>query len=92
MESCKFIYFNKTFNNWIASLSPEKLKKVIDSLFEIIGATGASTNSELEADFFGNSKIILKAIHNIDRSVRVEVLEMIKLLFSSVLDIGLFQK
>lgn len=90
--SSNSIYFNKTFNNWIASLSPEKLKKVIDSLFEIIGATGASTNSELEADFFGNSKIILKAIHNIDRSVRVEVLEMIKLLFSSVLDIGLFQK
>lgn len=86
------IYFNKTFNNWIASLSPEKLKKVIDSLFEIIGATGASTNSELEADFFENSKIILKAIHIIDRSVRVEVLEMIKLLFSSALDIGLFQK
>ncbi|MGN0739183.1 MAG: Mbeg1-like protein [Treponema sp.] len=86
------IYFNRTFNNWITSLAPEKLKKVIDSLFEVIGATGASTNSELETNFFGNSKIVLKAIHNIDRSVRVEVLEMIKLFFSSVIDTGLFQE
>lgn len=90
--SSNSVYFKKTFNTWISSLSPEKLKLVIEALFSMIEATGATTNSELEADFFGNSKIILKLLLTVDKSVRAEVVEMVKLLFESAVDSRIFRR
>ncbi len=81
----KSIYFNRTFNTWLSKLPEQKLEKVIDAIFDVLAVTGARTNSELESDFFGNTRKIIKAIGSLDNDVRTEAGEFVKLLLDSAL-------
>lgn len=58
----------------------------------MLEATGASTNSEIEANLLKNSAKMLKAISKIDDEVRDEVSALVKLIVESLLDNSIFRK
>lgn len=80
------IYFNKVFNSWYSNLKPEQIKKVVDTFFDILELTGASTNSELKSDILTNSKKIIKALSSVDKSVHSEIKKMFNLFLESIFD------
>lgn len=82
----KSITFNKIFNRWINSVEPQNLEIFIRTVFDAIENTGASTNSELESNFFDNLKKILKALKDVDKKSREEVIKMAMLFFSTAKD------
>lgn len=79
----KSVYFNKTFNTWMNNMTEEKRGVFIEALFNVLSATGAKTNSELESNLFDNSKKIIKALTKVDKETREQVSEVVKLLFES---------
>ena len=58
----------------------------------MLEATGASTNSEIEANLLKNSAKMLKAISKIDDEVRDEVSALVRLIVESLLDNSIFRK
>ena len=80
------IYFNKVFNSWYSNLKPEQIKKVVDTFFDILELTGASTNSELKSDILTNSRKIIKALSSVDKSVHSEIKKMFNLFLESIFD------
>lgn len=73
--------FYKTFNEWLEGVSAEKRSLIVETLFKILQAGGATTNSELEKNWLKNSVAILKAMHNLDKETRDEIGLLLQHLF-----------
>ena len=73
--------FHKTFNEWLESISKEKRSLVIETLFNVITAGGAKTNSELGKDWFKQAAAIVKAASELDKETRDEIIKLIQHLF-----------
>ena len=88
----KSLSLNTSINAWLKPISEDKRAKIIDSVFSVLEATGASTNSEIEANLLKNSAKMIKAISKIDDEVRDEVSALVKLIVESLLDNSIFRK
>ncbi|MBQ9238102.1 MAG: DUF2974 domain-containing protein [Treponema sp.] len=75
------IVFQKTFNAWFGALNGADRELFVSTLFTIIQATDARTNSELEKNWLANSRKIVKALIALPSETRGEVLKIIQLLF-----------
>lgn len=75
------IYHNKNLNGWIEALSEEERHKFVDSLFQIIKATEASTLPDLAIDPHKKAVTILEAIINMDDDTREFMRQVIGMLF-----------
>ena len=75
------LFVNRTVNTWIASLPAPKRKTLVETLFDVLNSSGASTNSELQKNWFKSATRSIKAVVDMDSSVRTEVLEMLQQLF-----------
>jgi len=73
--------FYKTFNEWLEGVSKEKRSLVVETLFNVITAGGAKTNSELEKDWFKQAGAIVKAASELDKETRDEIIKLIQKLF-----------
>lgn len=82
----KSIYFNRTFNDWIKSVEPKNLEIFTKTVFGALETTGAKTNSQLGENLFDNFKKILRALKDIDKNSRDEVIKMGMLLFATAKD------
>ena len=80
----KSIYFNRTFNSWIKSVEPKNLEIFTKTVFGAIETTGASTNTELGSNLFDNFKKILRALKDVDKDSRDEMIKMGMMLFATV--------
>lgn len=78
-SSAKFM--NTTLNKWIGSLEDSKRELFVDTLYQVIQATGAMTLYDLTEDWSKKAVAALKAIKNIDEDTRVFVLKTIGSLF-----------
>lgn len=83
------IQFNKSFNDWFNKLQPEKIQNVVDSIFKVLELTGAKTNSELILIIRENPHKLISLLTKVDKTVRVEVTEMIKLFIFSRFKVNL---
>lgn len=59
-------FVDKTITDWLKAVTPEQRGKFVDTLFEIIYATGAETLTDIGSNKFESAKIILKTYQNID--------------------------
>lgn len=75
------VMFSRTFNTWLYELDTHKREQFIETIFNIIQATDAQTNSELENNLFANSHKIIHAMINLDSETKKGVLETVRLLF-----------
>lgn len=73
--------FYKTFNEWVETLSNAERELFVETLFGIISASGARTNSELEKNWFKNAMSILKAMGKIDKKTREQISGLLKHFF-----------
>lgn len=80
-ESSKF--FHSTFNTWVTQLDEDKCEKFINTLFYIIDATDARTNSEIEANLVKNSVKIIKRLNELDSELRDMMVQVVKELFKA---------
>ncbi len=74
-------FFGATVNAWISALSIEKRKLLIDTVFDIIAATNARTNSEIEKNIPENLVRIVKAYRKLDPEVRRAAFAIVRELF-----------
>lgn len=73
--------FHKTFNEWLEGISKEKRSLVVETLFKVITAGGAKTNSDLGKDWFKQAGAIVKAASELDKDTRDEVIKLVQRLF-----------
>lgn len=75
--------FYKTFNEWLEGVSKEKRSLVVETLFAVITAGGATTNSELGKDWFKQSAAIVKSASALDKETRDEIIKLVQGLFDA---------
>lgn len=88
----KSLSLNVNINAWLKTIPVEKREKIIDSVFSVLEATGASTNSEIEANLLKSSAKMIKAISKIDDEVREETGSLLKIIVESLIDKSIFRK
>ena len=83
MRSDSSIILDGTLNSWAESLSEENLRLLADTVFGVLEATGATTLSEIRANWARTYPAILKSVAQLDSDARGEMLEMLKKLLKS---------
>lgn len=73
-------FFYKTFNEWTGNLTKEEICKFVTALFDVIEASGAKTNTELEENKLVASKRMLAAFHELEPETKKSVHEIIHML------------
>lgn len=76
--------FNKAFNQWVEKLSVEQRKKFVNALFDIIEASGAKTNTELEKNALAASAKMIAAYSAMDKQTKTEVRNILSVLKAAV--------
>ena len=75
------MFMNVTLNNWINSLDNSKRELFIDTLYQVIKATGAATFYDLTGDWQKKAVSMLGATRGIDEETRSFILKTIGSLF-----------
>ena len=57
---------NQTVHTWLSRVSPEQRRRFVNTLFDLLEASGASTMKELLVDVPGRAAGILKALQKVD--------------------------
>ena len=77
-------FVDRTLTNWLKSVEIDQRKRFIDTLFEIVNATGAKTIQDIQSNKLETAKIILKAYKNIDDESKEVLTKTLNVLFSAV--------
>ncbi len=75
---------DQTVHAWLSKIEPEKRRIFVDTIFDILEASGASTIKELLRDVPANLPAVLKALSRVD----FETAKMILTLFGQFVSIG----
>ncbi len=75
---------DQTVHAWLSKIDPEKRRIFVDTIFDILEASGASTVKELLRDVPANLPAVLKALSRVD----FETAKMILTLFGQFVSIG----
>ncbi len=57
---------NQTVHTWLSRVTPDERRRFVDTLFDLLEATGAMTMKELMTDVPGRAAGILKALQKVD--------------------------
>ncbi len=68
--------FFRSFNAWFGSIKPEQREQFVETLFGLLDATDALTNTELSRDITKNTGKILKAFASLDKEIRDEAVKL----------------
>ncbi len=84
--------FYKAFNEWIDKLDNSQRHTFVDTLFGILEASGAKTNSDIEKEAVKSTAKMIAAYAELDKARRKEMLKILKL-FKNVIadDIPIFK-
>ena len=74
-------WFHDTFNAWFRELPDAERSRFVTTLFKVLEATDAKTNSELEKNWWQNSAKIVGAFAKLDGPSRDNVIKAVQLLF-----------
>ncbi|MBQ8554494.1 MAG: DUF2974 domain-containing protein [Clostridia bacterium] len=75
---------DQTVHAWLARVAPEQRKRFVNTLFDLLEATGATTMKELLHDVPGRATAILRALQGVD----FETAKMIVTLLGQFVSIG----
>lgn len=76
--------FHKTVNTWLSSVDETDRAAFVETLFKVIEATGAKTNSELETSWLISARRAIKALAGIKAETREQVMRMMQALLPAV--------
>lgn len=76
LENGSEIFF-KSFNKWFEKLEKKQRENFVETIFGLVGATKATTNTEFSRNFLKNAGTILKAAVKLDSSIRDDSLKII---------------
>jgi len=57
---------NQTVHAWLSRVTPDQRRRFVDTLFDLLEATGATTMKELMTDVPGRAAGVLKALQKVD--------------------------
>lgn len=72
---------DEVLNQWIFALSEDERELMVDSLFEMLEGTGATTLTEFAADWKENMKSCMKYMRSLDPDMRKKLRGFLKMLF-----------
>ncbi len=75
---------NQTVHEWLSNISPDKRRVFVDTVFDILEASGANTVKELPRALSGNLPSVLKALSRVD----FDTARMITALLGQFVSIG----
>ena len=75
---------NQTVHTWLSRVTPEQRRRFVDTLFDLLEATGASTMKELMVDVPGRAAAVLRALQKVD----LDTARMIAALLGDFVSIG----
>ena len=75
------LYMNETLNQWVNSLDNSKRELFVNTLYDVIKATNATTFYDLTGDWQKRALAVLGAMKEIDDETRKFMLQTIRLLF-----------
>ena len=78
-------YINETLDRWLSTLSPEDRERFIDALFELLGASGATTLKELSGSLHAGAPAMAIAFTKLDNPSRLVLVRGVKELASAAL-------
>lgn len=76
-------FVSDTLKTWMSSMDEEQREKMIDVVFDVLGATNAKTTAELGADWLGSAGTVLTELKDMDGENRKMLFEMFRLLMGS---------
>ncbi len=79
--------FNKTLDNWLETTTEEQRKIMVDSIFEVILSTKAESFADITKSITVNLPIILKKYKEISEEDKKVVMDMLKVIFGSYINI-----
>lgn len=87
--------FHKAFNRWIDKLNTEQKKRFVETMFCILEASGAKTNSDIEKDPIKSSAKMLAFYAEMDKTRREELKKIISMFKNVISDdipfVGVFK-
>lgn len=85
-------FWNNTLKAWIAQMDYKQREQLVEVIFNIFAETKASTISELSKNWHRNTKIILKSIHCMDKSMKQSLFKTLGLFIKSARDNRVLRK
>ena len=79
------INFEKSVQEWLNRLDTERKKDAIDTLFDIIGVSGAETLTEFQENWLKSSPKILKFLHDVDKQKKHDIEDFFKIFIETAL-------
>ena len=76
-------FFGETVNGWFSDLANEEKELFVETLFGILSASGAKTNSELSNNWFESSMKMIKSAASLNSHTKDAVFKTIQLLFKT---------
>lgn len=76
--------FNEAMTTWIEGLSKEEREKFVDTLFDMITASGAKTLSDINADILKSANASIKMFHSLDADTRTMLLKILRSLTTEI--------
>lgn len=77
-------FVSDTLKTWMASMDERQREKMIDVVFDVLGATNAKTTAELSADWLKSAGTVLTQLKDMESENRKMLFEMFRLLMGSV--------
>lgn len=74
---------DKAVKTWIADVEEIRRKEFVESLFNVLQATGAKTLLQLTDDWLKSPVAVVKAMREIDKGTREQIFAIVKLFFQS---------
>ena len=75
---------NQTVHTWLSRVTPDKRRLFVDTLFDLLEATGATTLKEMKQDLPGRAAAVFKALQKVD----FDTARMIATLLGQFMSIG----
>ena len=75
---------NQTVHTWLSRVTPDQRRRFVDTLFDLLEATGATTMKQLMTDVPGRAAAVLKALQKVD----FDTARMIVTLLGEFMSIG----
>ena len=76
--------FHEAITSWLESLSAKEREKFVDTLFELITASGAKTLSDINADILRSANATIKMFGTLDAGTKGLLLKILKALSTEI--------
>lgn len=75
---------NEAMSTWIERLSKEERQRFVDTLFELITASGAKTLSDINADVFKSANATIKMFSSLDADTKNMIIKILRSLTTEI--------